>query len=61
MDEYYSTNEVAKALHVNIITIKRWVQKGLLPGYKLGKEYRIKKSDLDKFMAERKIVKKEQG
>ena len=57
MEDFCSTKQVAKALSVNVMTVKRWIHKGVLPGYKLDKEYRIKKSDIDKFLSER-LVKK---
>jgi len=37
------------------ITVRRWIAKGLLPAYSLGKEYRVKKVDFDKFMESRKV------
>lgn len=57
MDEFLTTKEIAKLLKVNIITIRRWIDKKLLPSYKLGKEFRIKKNDFDKFLADRRIQK----
>ena len=54
-ETYYSTKRVAKILEVKTITIRRWIQSGKLIAYKIGKELRIKKSDLDKFMKERRV------
>lgn len=56
MEEYYTTRQIAKLLMVKGITVRRWIARGLLPAYSLGKEYRVKKADLDKFMAERKVL-----
>lgn len=55
MEEYYTTRQIAKLLMVKGITVRRWIAKGLLAGYSLGKEYRVKKIDFDRFMAERKV------
>ncbi len=49
-DDYYSIKEVAKMLKVVYLTVYRWIQSDKLTAYKAGKQYRIKKSDLDKFM-----------
>lgn len=48
-EQYYSIEEVAKVLKVAYLTVYRWIQSGKLIAYKAGKQYRIKKSDLDKF------------
>jgi excisionase family DNA binding protein len=56
MEEYYTTEQVAKMLGIkNVITVRRWILKRWITAIKIGKEYRITKSDLDKFLAERKI------
>lgn len=55
MDEYMSVKEIASLLKVNIVTVRRWVRNDKLPAYKLGKDYRITKKDLDKFLSERRV------
>lgn len=57
MDEYLTTKEIASILKVNVLTIRRWIDSGKLPATFLGKEYRIKKSDYEKFLDERKVKK----
>ena len=57
MDEYLTTKEIATLLKVNILTIRRWIIAGKLPATFLGKEYRIKKSELEVFLNERKVKK----
>lgn len=57
MDEYLTTKEIATQLKVNILTIRRWIKAGKLPATFLGKEYRIKKDDLDKFLKDRQTKK----
>lgn len=54
-ETYYSTKRVGKILEVKTITIRRWIQSGKLIAYKIGKELRIKKSDLDKFLNDRRV------
>ena len=53
-DQYYSIEKTAKLLKVAYITVYRWVHSGKLTAYKAGKQYRIKKSDLEKFIERKK-------
>ena len=53
-DDYYSIEEVSKMLKVVYLTVYRWVQEGKLKAFKAGKQYRIKKVDLDKFIKREK-------
>ena len=57
MENYYSVRQIAKFLSVNQITVRRWIQKKKLPAIHLDKEYRIAKSDLEKYIADRRIDK----
>lgn len=54
-DPYYSIEEVGKMLKVAYLTVYRWIQAKKLLAYKAGKQYRIKKSDLNKFLIKDKI------
>ncbi len=49
-EQYYSIEEVAETLKVAYLTVYRWVQSDKLISHKAGKQYRIKKSDLDSFL-----------
>ena len=49
-EQYYSIEEVAKILKVAYLTVYRWVQAKKLVALKAGKQYRIKKDDLDNFL-----------
>ena len=53
-EQYYSIKEVAKMLKVAYLTVYRWIQSGRLIAYKAGKQYRIKKIDLDRFIKRQK-------
>ena len=56
MEEYYTTEQVAKMLGIkNVITVRRWIMDRRITAIKIGREYRITKTDLDKFLEERKI------
>lgn len=48
--EYYTLDEVAVMLKVVYLTVYRWVRDGKLKAYKVGKQYRISKEQLDLFL-----------
>lgn len=49
-EQYYSIEEVSKMLKVAYLTVYRWIQAKRLIALKAGKQYRIKKEDLDTFL-----------
>lgn len=53
-DQYYSIEEVAKMLKVAYLTVYRWVRSGKLKAVKAGKQYRIERLELDRFMKKQK-------
>ena len=53
-EEYYSIEEVAKMLKVAYLTVYRWIQAKKLLAIKAGKQYRISKFELDKFVNKHK-------
>ena len=48
--EFYTAKELAEKLAVNVMTIYRYIDKGKLKAYKIGKEFRIDKAEFDKFL-----------
>lgn len=49
-EQYYSIEEVSKMLKVAYLTVYRWIQTKRLVALKAGKQYRIKKEDLNSFI-----------
>ena len=49
-EQYYTIEEVAKMLKVAYLAVYRWIQDGKLVAFKAGKQYRVKKEDLDSFI-----------
>ncbi len=49
-EEFYTAEELAQKLKVNIMTIYRYIKAGKLKAYKIGKEYRIEHTEFEKFM-----------
>ena len=53
-DQYYSIEEVSKMLKVAYLTVYRWIRSKQLSAIKAGKQYRISKAELDKFVNKHK-------
>jgi len=49
MEKYLTTKEISKILTVQEVTVRRWIKKGKLPAIRFGREYRVKKGDLEKY------------
>ncbi len=47
---FYKAEDLAEQLEVNIMTIYRYIKAGRLKAYKLGREFRIEKSEFDAFL-----------
>jgi excisionase family DNA binding protein len=49
-EKFYTIEQVAEMLQVVYLTVYRWIQDDKLKAVKAGKQYRIRQSDLDKFL-----------
>jgi putative resolvase len=52
--KYYTAKELAEMLGLNVMTIYRYINAGKLKAHKIGKEFRIDKSEFDRFMQKSK-------
>jgi excisionase family DNA binding protein len=48
--EFYTAQELADKLRVNIMTIYRYIKAKKLKAHKIGKEFRIDKDEYNKFL-----------
>ena len=48
--DFYTTQEMAEKLRVNIMTIYRYIKAKKLKAYKIGKEFRIDKKEFERFL-----------
>jgi putative molybdopterin biosynthesis protein len=48
--EFYTAQELADELRVNIMTIYRYIKAGRLKAYKIGREFRIDKIEFANFL-----------
>jgi len=49
-DQYFTITEVAHTLKVAYLTVYRWIQSGKLNAGRAGRQYRISKKQLNKFL-----------
>ena len=49
-EKIYKACEIANILRVNHVTILRWLQSGKVKGFKIGRKWLIKESELKKVM-----------
>lgn len=49
-NEFYLTEEVAEMLRISKMTVYRAIKAGRLKAYKFGKDWRIRKDDLEAFL-----------
>ncbi len=52
-EEYLTPAEIAKRLKITERTVYRWLDAGQLRGVKLGRVWRVRTNDLEKFLKER--------
>ena len=50
VDQIYTTEQVANILQIHHLTVLKYIKQGKLHGIKLGRIYRIRESDLQKFL-----------
>lgn len=48
--DYLSLKQIAKELNISVITIRRYIKSGKLRAKKIGKEYRVLRSDFNNFV-----------
>ncbi|MHB8860390.1 MAG: helix-turn-helix domain-containing protein [Minisyncoccota bacterium] len=51
---FYTAQELADLLSVNVMTIYRYIKAKRLKVYKIGKEYRIEHAEFERFMSKAK-------
>ena len=54
--EYLTVDEVAKRFGVNTTTVYRLVQRGKLPAFKIGNQWRFSERRLEEWVADRERV-----
>jgi excisionase family DNA binding protein len=47
---FLTPQEVSALLRVSTQTVRRWIKEGTLPAYKVGRAWRIREVDLDRWL-----------
>lgn len=50
MEKLYTPDEVADVLKIKSSTVKQWLRAGTLSGIKVSRSWRVKESDLKRFI-----------
>ena len=58
MDDLLTVEEVAQKLKMHPDTVARLLRAGKIPAYKLEGSWRVKQSDLDQYVEDRKYIRK---
>ena len=56
MTQWLSVEDIAKELNVPLDTVRFWIRSKRLKAYKPGKEYRVKREDLEEFLEESRTM-----
>ncbi len=51
-EPFLTVSEVAELLKLNQQTVRNWIDQGTLPAVRVGRRVRIRRSDLDRLLAE---------
>lgn len=49
--DFYTAQELADKLRVNVMTIYRYIKAGKLRAHKIGKEFRIERAAFERFLS----------
>ena len=58
-DRLLTTEQVSQILQVHPFTVLKYIKSGKLKGIKLGRVWRIRESDVERFLEERSMASKE--
>ena len=56
MQPWLTLEQIAEELQVHIETVRNWVRVKKLPAYKVGRVYRVRRADFEKFLEDRRTT-----
>jgi excisionase family DNA binding protein len=56
MSEWLTVEDIANDLSVSIETVRNWIRRKKLTAYRVGRDYRIKRADYNRFLEERRTT-----
>ena len=54
--EFITVEDIARNLGVSDDLVRKWIREKKLPAYQVGKEYRIKQTDYERFLEKRRTM-----
>ena len=57
-EDWFTTEEIAKDLKVNVKTVRNWINSGELVAVDIGGEYRVSRKDYEDFLRRRRTDKR---
>lgn len=57
-DKFLTVDHIADRLAISTRTVRRWIDLGELPVYRLGRAIRVAEADLTDFLSRKRITKK---
>lgn len=57
-DQYLTPKEIARKLRVSSQVVRKWLRNGKVEGFKVGRQWRVKKESLEHFLNPKKSVAK---
>src|SRR5438105_12496650 len=61
MEPLLTTEDVAEFFRMDVVTVRRMIAKGELPAYRIGGEYRFKRSDIDIYLERQLVPARQEG
>ena len=58
MDKWLTLEQIAKYLQISESSIYKMAQGGKIPAYKVGRQWRFRKEEIDAWVERRKVIKK---
>ena len=56
MSEWLTVEDIANDLSVSIETVRNWIRRKKLTAYRVGRDYRIRRADYNRFLEERRTT-----
>lgn len=61
LEDVLTPEEIAEMWRLKPHTVRSWIRSGLLPAHKIGRGWRIRRDDWNRFLAEQQQPKKSEG
>ena len=61
MEQIFTIKELAKYLKINTVTAYRLASSGRIPGFKVGRQWRFAKDDINRWIQEKNIYNRKTG